>query len=326
MLKENYESLDELVDDIENYKLKLTADYQLIFKKVKAFSYGATIGQYNDWGEVHSILDNLKQIVIVVIDRDCHLGDYDDNKDLINDNQDDGDIYEDIINIMDEILDQTLCIEPYCESEHFEIIEQNIEQAYKIIQDTIAYIKDCGYSECCDDIFYRWAVIEYDKVIEIVYRDASWDEDTETVVCTSFKEFQDFIRDEYHNYVRNKRYGHEGLYPTIFTITFGSKLYEKAPKLKVDLRNVGFVDMDIEDFAVTTLLTYLSENWNNMIGYDDIITSKEYDPDKGIEYTEDEKCLKNVYLFNMMTTADKNGDNDKMTLREFRRSDSLVNI
>jgi hypothetical protein len=152
------------------------------------------------------------------------------------------------------------------------------------------------------------------------------EDDIETVVCTSFKEFQDFIRAEYHNYVRNKEYGHEGLYPTIFTITFGSELYEKAPKLKVDLRNIGFVDLEIEDFAVTTLLTYLSENWREMIGYDDIIKSKEFDPKKGIEFAEEESCLKNVYLYDMMTTADKNGDNDKMTVWEYRQSDSLAAI
>ena len=316
----NTENLDEFTSEISQYKKKFTKeDYEFIFKEVKSFTYGATIGEYNDWDEVNNILENLKDIVTVIVDRNLHIGDYDDNRNLIDDENDNNSTYENIIGIMDKILDQTLDDEPYCDTENGEIIEQYKKDAYRIIQDTIAYIKGSGYSECCDDIFYRWAVIDYDKVIEIAYRDYTWDEDEELYIATSFKDFQKFIRDTY-------LYSDDDLNPEIFTITFASNLYEKAPILKIDLRNVGFTDLDIEDFAITTLLTYLCENWNNIIGYEHIIKQKEYDPEVGIVYTEDENCLQNVCLYDMMTTADKNGENDKMTLGEFKQSNTLMNI
>jgi hypothetical protein len=329
MINLNYENFNELSSEISMYENKYTkADYKVLYKEIEKCTYNVTIGKYEDWADIHNILGNLNDIVIAIVDRDPHIGDLESNQKLIDENVgDSGDTYENIIGIMDTILDQTLCIEPYCESEHFEIIEQYKEQAYQIIQDTIAYIKDSGYSECCDDIFYRWATIKYDKVVKIVYRDASWDEDDiETVVCTSFKEFQDFIRAEYHNYVRNKQYGHEGLSPTIFNITFCSKLYEKTPKLKVDLKNVGFTDLAIEDFATTTLLTYLAENWNDVINGDNIIKDTECSHKKDIEYAEDEKLLKNVCIYEMMNISDKSGENNKMTLEEFKMSNSLTNI
>jgi hypothetical protein len=359
-MKTEYDNLKELCNDIKTHQTKLTEDdYKILLKNIEDLTYETIIGNYNNWDEVITILLDLEKIVNTVMSENALnfkkqdeikkqiKKDYSDlefikktkrddyglvvnlRNERIKENNDkleldifESDFIEKTINIMNNILDQTLCNEPNCDSEIFEVVEQYKSQAYEIISNTIKNIKTYPmYSITCDDIFYRWVVPEYDKVVEIQYRDMTWDKEDniETAIFTNFKEFQDFIRDTYH-------YCDYDLTPTIFNITFTSKLYENTPKLRVDLINAGFTDLAIEDFATTTLLTYLSENWNDMITSDDIIKSNEYDPKKAIALADNENYLNNVHLLEMMKIADDGGENDKMTLGQFRQSNSLSNI
>ena len=145
--------------------------------------------------------------------------------------------------------------------------------------------------------YEKLGIINYDKLINITYKEIDFDEEDKdkfpNETFYNFKDFQKSILEQY-------KYNDYILRPHSFNITFGSKVHPNAPKLKIDLRYIKFIDLEVEDFTATTLLTYLSENWNDFIGYDEIIKTKEYNSKSGIQYEENEESLKNVCIYDML--------------------------
>lgn len=223
-----YEDFDELIEYAKNLKKDFTEkDYELIKIEIEKIINAKIINSWQpSWSDYFNILYNLKDFAISLIDK----------------NQNNIVFCKDIIEIMDKVADWSLDIEPIDEDGFgsYQICETNRLEMNNILVDTIKYIRKIDKT-CCKDIFYRYAILTYDKVEKIIYGEEKYN---------MFEEFQTF---EELQYRLNEEYVSNYFEPFYFEIklVMSCSEYEDAPQCTVKISNIDYYfDYSIMDTLI----------------------------------------------------------------------------